>query len=406
MADGKGLYLEVDPSRGKYWRFKFRFPKEKRISLGVYPEVSLAAAREALDECRKLLAKDIDPGLQRKAIKSARAGRAIDSFEVIAREWLKKFIDPRAESHRKRVYARFENDVFPKIGKRPISEITRDELLEVILKIENRGAGDTAHRTLGSCSQVFRYAIRTGRCEHNICGDLQGALAPVVEHHFAAVTTPKEMLGLLRAIDGYKGTFVVQRALQLAPLVFVRPGELRNAKWKNFDLDEAEWCLKLSKQRDDRPSVPGADDCIIVPLSAQALNILLDINSLTGGGEYVFPGYNDKHRPMSENAVLMALRRVGIPKEEMCGQGFRAAARTILRQELHIEPENIEHQLGHQVIDPNGRAYNRATHLPERRLMLQAWADYLDRLKSGEKIEPTKAKRLTDIKLIQVAGYR
>lgn len=406
MADEKGLYLEVDPSGGKYWRFKYRFPKENRLSLGVYPDVSLADARDERDECRKLLAKGIDPSVQRKAKKAARAGRAANSFEVIAREWLKKFVDPLSKSHRKRVYARFENDVFPKIGNRPIAEITRKEMLEVILKIEERGAGDTAHRTLGSCGQVYGYAITTERCEHNICSNLSGALAPVVEKHFAAATTPEALVGILRAIDGYRGTFAVQCALRLAPLFFVRPGELRSAKWKDINLVEAEWCLKLSKQRDDRPSAPGADDCIIVPLSTQALTILLEINSLTGGGEYVFPGHNDKHRPMSENAVLMALRRMGIPKEEMCGHGFRATARTILRQELHIEPEYIEHQLGHQVIDPNGRAYNRTTHLPERRLMLQAWADYLDRLKSGDEIRTAKAKRLTDIKLIQVAGYR
>lgn len=367
--------------------------------------MSLADAREMRDDCRKLLAKGIDPSVQRKAMKAARADQAIDSFEVVAQEWLKKFVDPMAESHRKRVYARFANDVFPKIGKRPIAEITQKELLEVMLKIEERGAGDTAHRTLGSCSQVFRYAITTGRCEHNICNDLRGALAPVVERHFAAVTKPEEIVGILRAIDGYVGTFAVQCALRLALLVFVRPGELRNAKWRDFNLDESEWCLKLSKRREDRSSVPGADGCIIVPLSDQALDILQEINSVTGGGEYVFPGHNDKHRPMSENALLMALRRMGIPKEEMCGHGFRAAARTILRQELHSETEYIEHQLGHQVIDPNGRAYNRTTHSPERRLMMQAWADYLDRLKSGEKIKPANARRLTDIKLIQVAGY-
>ena len=246
MSDGGGLYLEVDPAGGKYWRFKYRFArKEKRISLGVYDDVSLAAAREERDECRKLLAKGIDPGVHRKAQKAARARGAANSFEVVAREWLKEFIDPKSESHRKRVYARFENDIFPYLGGRPIADISAPELLDVIRKIENRGAGDTAHRTLESCGQVFRHGVGTGRCEKDITSDLRGQLKPVAEQHFAAVTTPAEIGGILRAIDSCRGTLVVRSAFRIAPLAFVRPGELRSAKWKDIDLDDAQWTMKI-----------------------------------------------------------------------------------------------------------------------------------------------------------------
>jgi integrase len=405
LADEKGLYLEVDPSGGKYWRFKYRFPREKRISLGVYPEVSLAAAREARDECRRKLSQGIDPGVLRKAKKVARAGRAENSFEVVAREWLKQYIDPKAESHRKRVYARFENDLFPFLGNRPIAEITGKELLDVLRKIENRGAGDTAHRTSGSCGQVYRYAIATGRCERDVTADLRGALKAVEEHHFAAVTTPEDLRGVLRSIDAYKGTFVVQSALRLAPLVFVRPIELRMAKWPEFDLDEEQWCLKLSKRDESKPRREDVDDYLIVPLSRQAVEILRGMHALTGDGVYVFPSARDRNRPMSENAILAALRRLGIPKEEMCGHGFRATARTVLAQELKIRQDLIEQELGHQVIDANGRAYNRATFLPERRLMLQTWADYLDKLKSQKAIGIIKPKPITDVRAIMVPGY-
>jgi integrase len=405
LHDTKGLYLEVAPSGGKYWRFKYKFPQEKRISLGVYPEVSLAGARELRDEKRKLVAKGIDPSAKRKAEKSARADRAENSFEIVAREFLAKFIDPLAECHSKRVYARFENDVFPQIGARPIEEIAAPELLKVIQRIETRGAVDTAHRTLGSCGQVFRYGISTGRCTSDITRDLRGSLTPVVEEHFAAATTPQEIAGILRAIEGYQGTYPVQCALRLAPIVFVRPGELRKAKWADFDLDNAEWTLKLSKRKKSQKSASKKDDSLIVPLPRQAMRILKDLNAFSGGGTFVFPGGRDKNRPLSDNAVLAALRRLGIPKEEMCGHGFRATARTIIRQELHIREDLIEHQLGHEVIDPNGRAYNRTTFLAERRLMLQTWADYLDKLKSGKKVPSMRAKRLTDVRSIMVGNF-
>ena len=314
--------------------------------------------------------------------KAARAGNAADSFEVVAREWLKTYVDSKAESYRKRVYARFENDIFTQLGKRPIADITPTELLGVIKKIEDRGASDTAHRTLGSCGQVFRYGISTGRCERDVAADLRGALKPVEERNFAAVTAPSEIGGILRAIDGYTGTFVVRSAFRLAPLVFVRPGELRKAKWQDIDLDEATWLLELSKVDDSKGRRDDVDKYLIVPLSSQSVEILRGLHALTGGDIYVFPGARGRNRPMSENAILTATRRMGISKDEMCGHGFRATARTVLAQELHIRPDLIEHELGHQVIDPNGRAYNRATFLPERQLMMQGWADYLDKFSS------------------------
>lgn len=406
MSDGGGLYLEVDPAGGKYWRFKYRFAgKEKRLSLGVYKDVSLADARKERDACRKLLAKGIDPGVHRKALKAARASGAANSFEVVAREWLKEYIDPLSESHRTRVYARFENDIFPYLGSRPIAEIESAELLDVIRKIENRDAKDTAHRTLGSCGQVFRYGVATRRCTRDITAELRGALKPVEEQHFAAVTTPEEIGGILRAIDVYKGTFVVRSAFRLAPLVFVRPGELRHAKWADMNLDEAEWTMKLSKRDESKPRREDVDEYLIVPLARQAIEILRAIRALTGDDVYVFPGARDRNRPMSENAILTAMRRMGIPKDQMCGHGFRATARTIMAQQLHIREDLIEHELGHQVIDPNGRAYNRATFLAERRLMMQVWADYLDKLKSQETVPALKPKPITDVRAIMVPGY-
>jgi integrase len=409
LADANGLYLEVDPSGGKYWRFKYRFEgKEKRLSLGVYPVVSLADARVARDGCRKLLAKGIDPGIHRKAVKASRASQVADSFETVAREWYAKFIEPMSESHSTKVLARLVNDVFPMIGQRPIQEIKPMEVLSAVKKIEERGAGDTAHRTLGTCSQIFRYAISSGRCEGDVCRDLRGALSPVHESHFAAIIDPEQLGGVLRAIYGYKGTLVVQCALKLLPMVFVRPFSLRTAKWASFDLDGAEWLLKKPKlrERDRNSGHRDVDQYLVVPLARQALEVLRELNALTGGGEFILPAHNSSERTMSENTINAALRRMGIDQDEHTGHGFRATARTLLRERLHIQPEYIEHQLGHLVIDPNGRAYNRATFLAERRLMMQVWADYLDKLRTNELVLKLEPKELTDVRLIQVAGYQ
>ena len=372
--DERGLYLEVSPTGGKWWRLKYRFDgKEKRLSLGVYPDVSLKDARDRRDVARKLLANDIDPSENRKAQKLAHADRAANSFEVVAREWFAKYSATWVSNHHSRIVRRFERDIFPWIGGRPIAEIAAPEVLKVVRRIESRGALETAHRALINCGQVFRYAVATGRTEYDTSRDLRGALPPVKSEHFAATTDPKQVAEILRAMDGYEGTPTVRCALRLAPLVFVRPGELRKAEWADIDLDVAEWRFTVTKTNTPH----------IVPLSYQAVEILRELHPLTGRGRYVFPGARSNQRPMSDNAILAAMRRMGIDKDEMSGHGFRAVARTILDEVLGFRPDYIEHQLAHAVRDPNGRAYNRTAHLPERREMMQQWADYLDKLKAN-----------------------
>jgi len=379
LFDGGGLYLEVSPSGGKWWRLKYRYGgKEKRLSLGVYPDVSLKDARERRDEARKLLANDIDPSEHRRAQKAAKEERAANSFEVVAREWHAKHLPSWTGKHAETILRRLELNVFPWLGGKPIADITAPQLLQVVRRIEERGALETAHRVLGCCGQVFRYAVATGRAERDPSGDLRGALPPVKSQHFAAVTEPDKIAAVLRAIEGYEGTLPVRCALRLAPLVFVRPGELRKAEWADIDLDAAEWRYIVTKTKTPH----------IVPLSRQAVAILRELQPLTGRGRYVFPSARSASRPMSDNAVLAALRRMGIGKDEMSGHGFRAMARTILDEVLGFRPDYIEHQLAHAVRDPNGRAYNRTAHLPERRKMMQAWADYLDKLKAGAKVIP------------------
>jgi integrase len=372
LFDERGLYLEISPAGGKWWRLKYRFGgKEKRISLGVYPEVSLKEARERRDESRKLVADGIDPSENRKATKAASVHRASNSFEVVTREWFAKYSPGWAESHSTRVIRLFERDIFPWIGGRPIAEVLAPELLGVLRRIENRGALDTAHRALNNCGQVFRYAVATGRCTRDPSGDLRGALPPVKGGHFAASTEPQRVGEILRAMDGYEGMLTVRSALRLAPMLFVRPGELRKAEWKDIDLDAAEWRYTVTKTKTPH----------IVPLCQQAVKILRELHPLTGTGQFVFPGARTNKRPMSDNAVLAAMRRMGIAKEEMSGHGFRAVARTILDEVLGFRPDYIEHQLAHAVRDPLGRAYNRTAHLSERKKMMQKWADYLEKLK-------------------------
>ena len=384
LTDGRGLSLQVQPTGGKWWRLRYRFGgKAKMLSLGVYPDVGLKEARDRREAARKLLANGIDPSEYRKATKATKIARAANSFEVVAREWYAKHAPNWAKHHGNRIIRRFERDIFPWIGGKPIAEITAPELLSVVRRIENRGAVETAHRALGNCGQVFRYAIATSRAERDPSGDLRGALPPVKGTHFAAITEPKQVANLLRALDGYQGTLTVACALRLAPLLFVRPGELRKAEWADIDFNSAEWRYTVSKT--DTPH--------IVPLSRQAVAILRDLYALTGQGRFVFPGARSNGRPMSDNATLAAMRRLGISKEEMSGHGFRAMARTILDEVLGVRPDLIEHQLAHAVKDPNGRAYNRTAHLPERRKMMQQWADYLDKLKAGAEVIPLHSKK-------------
>ena len=342
----------------------------------MYPDVSLKAARIRRDELRTLLANGIDPGVHRKVMESARTDRAANSFEVIAREWFAKHSTNWAASHSEKIIQRLEKDIFPWLGGRPITEISAPEVLAVLRRIENRGALDTAHRAQQNCGQIFRYAVADGRAQRDPCGDLRGALPPVKQNHFASITGPPAVGELLRAIDGFRGTFVVQCALRLAPLFFVRPGELRKAEWAHFDLDKAEWRYLASKTKTEH----------LVPLASQAVAILHELHALTGHGRYVFPG-RDPQKPMSEAAVNAALRRMGYDtKTEITGHGFRAMARTILHEEIGIAPEIIEHQLAHRVPDSLGTAYNRTKFIKERRAMMQRWADYLNDLAAGGKV--------------------
>lgn len=381
LFDERGLYLEISPTGGKWWRLKYRFDgKEKRLSLGVYPDVSLKDARERRDEARKLLANGIDPSENRKAQKSARADRAANSFEAVAREWFVKYSPTWAATHASKIIQRLEKDIFPWLGGKPIAEIAAPELLTVLRRIENRGALDTAHRAHQNCGQIFRYGIATGRCERDPSSDLRGALAPAKHEHFASITEPAAVGELLRAIDGFRGTLVVQSALKLAPLFFVRPGELRQAEWDQFDLEKREWRYFVTKTKSEH----------LVPLAKQAVAILQELQPLTGGGKFVFPG-RDPKKPMSDAALNAALRRMGYDtKTEITGHGFRAMARTILHQELGVKPEVIEHQLAHRVPDALGTAYNRTKFLKERRAMMQQWADYLDKLKAGAEVIPIR----------------
>ena len=372
LFDERGLYLEISPKGGKWWRFKYRFDgKEKRLSLGVYPDISLKDARARRDDARTLVAKGIDPSAKRKAEKATRETSGANTFEVVAREWWTKQAAGWSEIHATNVLARLEKNIFPWLARAPIADITAPNLLEVIRRVENRGAIETAHRTLSICGQIFRYAIATGRAERDVTADLRGAIQPVKKKHLAAVVEPERVGEMLREFDGYQGTLTVQCALKLAPLVFVRPGELRNARWADIDLNKAEWSFIVTKTNTPH----------IVPLAKQSVEILKEVNRLTGNREYVFPSARSPRRPMSNNAILAALRRMAIPKEEMSGHGFRAMARTILDEVLGFRPDIIEHQLAHQVRDPLGRAYNRTAHLKDRKQMMQAWADYLDGLR-------------------------
>ncbi|WP_175908018.1 integrase arm-type DNA-binding domain-containing protein [Burkholderia sp. BCC1640] len=375
LFDGGGLYLEIAPSGGKWWRLKYRFGgKEKRYSLGVYPDVPLATARKKRDEARERLAAGIDPGEAKKAEKRASLLAAAHSFEVVARGWMDERKTTVEPAQHDKTLARMENDVFPWLGKRPIAEIDAPEILTVLKRVDGRGARFTAHRIRSEISRVFRYGIKEGHCKADPARDLVDAIPPAQTTHFASITEPEKVGEMLRAFDGFTGTFPVLCALKLAPMLFVRPGELRKAEWSQFDLDKGEWRYFVNKTKTDH----------LVPLATQAVAILRELHALTGGGVYVFPGARDRNRPMSEAAINAALRRLGYDtRTEITGHGFRAMARTILHEELEEKPEVIEHQLAHTVPDALGRAYNRTKFIKARRSMMQQWADYLDQLKAG-----------------------
>ena len=378
LSDGRGLYLEISPSGGKWWRYKYRFDgKEKRISLGTYPDISLAKARDNHITARKLLADGIDPSEDRKSKKATKKINSENSFEQVARAWWASHMQNKADSHKNKVIRRFELYLFPWIGHKPISDITSPQILEVIKRIEKLNIAETAHRTLQTAGQVFRYAVQNGYAVRDVTVDLKGAIPPTTTKHMAAFTEPKQIAELLRAIDGFKGTLTVQCALKLSPLVFVRPSELRQARWKDIDLDARQWCYLVKKTKTDH----------LVPLSTQAVEILRTIQPLSGHGEYVFQGGHSPRRPMSEAAINAALKRMGYDtQKDITGHGFRAMARTILHERLNIDPHIIEHQLAHKVSDTLGAAYNRTKFIDQRKIMMQSWADYLDALKKDEPI--------------------
>lgn len=376
IADGKGLFLVVKPNGSKYWRFRYQFGgKEKLLAIGIYPDVSLADARRKRDEARKLLADDTDPGMAKQLKKRAKKLVSENSFEAVTREWHIKFSSKWTPEHGAKILIRLEKDIFPWLGHRPITEITAPELLAVLRRIENRGAIETAHRTLQNCGQIFRYAIATGRAERDVSADLRGAIPPVRKRHLASITDPKAIGDLLRALNDYNGHLVTKSALQLAPLVFVRPGELRKAEWSEFNFETAEWRIPPEKMK--------MRVTHIVPLSTQAIAILREIQSLTGDGKYVFPSLRTHTRPMSNNAVLGALRRLGYAKDEMTGHGFRSMASTLLNEQ-GWNRDAIERQLAHAERNNIRAAYNYAEYLPERRKMMQHWADYLNSLVIGK----------------------
>ncbi len=372
LFDQKGLYLLISTSGSKLWKLKYRFAgKEKKLSLGAYPEITLAEAREKQIDARRLLMNDIDPGLLKQSKKRSLREAAENSFELIAREWHTRFYTKWTKGHAERILIRLEQNLFPYIGRRPILEITAPEILAALRRVEARGAIETAHRTHQICSQVFRYAIASGRAERDPSADLRGALAPVKKKHHASITDPVEVGKLLRNIHAYKGFEITKCALRLAPLVFVRPGELRKAEWAEFNLDAAEWRIPAEKMK--------MRTVHIVPLSTQAIEILRELQPLTGHGKYVFTGLRSSHRPMSETTVLGALRRLGYTTDEMTGHGFRSMASTLLNEQ-GWNRDAIERQLAHAERDNIRAAYNYAEYLPERKKMMQHWADYLDSL--------------------------
>lgn len=383
LAAGGGLYLEVAPSGSKYWRWKYRFAgKEKRLALGVFPEVSVADASKRRDEARTQLRAGVDPSLQRKMTRRAERAAAANSLEAMAREWLGKQKAALAvTTYRKAEWMLLE--LLPAgLLARPIAHIEAPEILDALRPIETKGNVETAHRVKQRLSQVFRYAIATGRASRDPCPDLRGALSPVIAKPRAAVTDPARVGQLLRAIDAFTGQPMTMAALRLAPLLFVRPGELRGMEWSELSLDTAEWRIPAArmKMRDEH----------IVPLATQAVAVLRDLHQLTGSRRFVFPSLRTSDRPMSENTVNAALRRLGYSTDEMTGHGFRALASTRLN-ELGWPPDVIERQLAHAERNKVRAAYNRAQYLAERRRMMQAWADYLDGLREGAAIVPLRA---------------
>ena len=385
LFDSRGLYLLVSPNGSKHWRIKYHYAKkEKLLSLGEYPLVSLAEARDARDQLRKQLADGRDPAAIRKAERAGGLGQTLPTFLVVATEWYEQRKERWTADHGSRLFSRLEQHVFPWIGTRPIAEISAMELLAVLQRMQQQGILESAHRALNTCSQIFRFAAVTGRAARDITTDLRGALPPPPIRHRAAVVDQVRLTPLLRTLLGYPGSLVVRSAIHFGLLTFVRPGELRTARWCDIDFANHVWTFTASKTKTPH----------IVPLARQAVRLLTELRALTGDGEYVFPCARSKKRPMSNNAVLAAMRSLQISNDELCGHGFRAIARTLLCEDLGFRAELVEHQLAHSVRDPLGRAYNRTQFLTERRIMMQQWADHIDKLAKVEQ---------TPIALVRVA---
>jgi integrase len=384
LYDELGLFVQITASGGKWWRFKYRFAgKEKLLALGTYPEVSLADARAKRDDARKLLAQNppVDPGEVKKSQKQAIFGKHENTLEAVAREWAESYFLNKSDSHKERTLRRLEIYIFPWLGNKPVADITAPEVLQVIKRPQNQSKLETAHRALQAVGQVMRYAVQNGKAIRDVTADLRGALPSPEVKHMASFTEPQQVAELLRAIEGFQGTFTVECALRLAPLVFTRPSELRRAKWADIDLDAGQWAYRVTKTKTDH----------IVPLAKQAVEILKQLHAMSGHGEFVFQGGHDPKKAMSEAAINAALKRMGYDTQtQITGHGFRAMARTLLHERLNIDPVIIEHQLAHKVPDALGKAYNRTKFLDQRKAMMQTWADYLDELKAGAKVLPFK----------------
>lgn len=406
MNDGAGLLLDVRPTGSAWWRWRFwRDGREGMLSLGTYPDVSLKTARERRDEGRRKLAEGVDPSAERKAKKAARALEAKvaalaaegaplpGTFEAVARDWLATVHEATVSAgHAERTRIRFEKDAFPWIGRRPIAELEAPELLTVLRRVTARGAIETAHRLKDACGQVFRYGVATGACTRNPAADLRDALPPVPTRHHAAVTDPQRAGELLRAMADYPGTPVVRAALSLSALLFLRPGELRQMEWAWVDFDAEMLTLPAALMKRTKAGKANGSPHL-VPLAPQAVAILRELQPLTGGEgrRYVFPALTTSQRPMSENTVNVALRRLGFDRETATAHGFRAMARTLAAERLGVPAEVIEAQLAHAVGDALGRAYNRTTFVEQRREMMAKWADYLDKLRKGADVVPMRA---------------
>ncbi len=384
LSDGGGMYLLVTSTGGKHWRMDYRFrEKRKTLALGSYPEVSLAMARQRREAARKLLATNVDPGESKKLEKRELAERRANTFERLACAWHQYRADTLAKKTHENIMGRLERDVFPKIGDTPLDELTPRMIMDqVLIPIERRGAIEVAHRTRSIIGQILRWGVSRQLCERDLTADLRGAIKPFQRRHLPALTDPVKVGALLRAIDGFDGSPIVRCALQLHPLVVTRPGELRHAEWNEIDFETATWSIPAGKMKMKNPH--------IVPLSDQAMSILRELFEITGECLYLFPSIRSTIRPISDNTMNAALRRLGYSKEEMVSHGWRAVFRTLADEVLQERVDIVEAQLAHQVADVLGRAYNRTSFLQERRELMKRWGEYLESLKAGEKTAPSR----------------